>query len=146
MTTHEINTESEFNEVQIGYQLIGMELADFEIRSKREIKNGLINFKVEINHTISEDGQVQVNAKISILHDSESLSSTNIICTFLIENYKEWLDLQGLKNGILPTELANLINGTTISTLRGVMFIKLQDTFLESIILPIVDMQEFQNR
>ena len=146
MATYEINTESEFNEVQIGYQLIGMELADFEIRSKREIKDGLINFKVEINHAISEDGKVQVNARISILHEDEILSSTNIICTFMIENYKEWLDLQGFKNGILPTELANLINGITISSLRGVMFIKLQDTFLESIILPIVDMQEFQNR
>lgn len=146
MTTHEINTESEFNEVPLGYQLIGMELADFEIRSKREIKDGLINFKVEINHAISEDGKVQVNARISILHEDEILSSTNIICTFMIENYKEWLDLQGFKNGILPTELANLINGITISSLRGVMFIKLQDTFLESIILPIVDMQEFQNR
>ena len=146
MTTHEINTESEFNEVPLGYQLIGMELADFEIRSKREIKDCLINFKIEINHIISEDGKVQVNARISILHEVESLSSTNIICTFLIENYKEWLDLQGLTNGQLPTELANLINGITISSLRGVMFIKLQDTFLESIILPIVDMQEFQNR
>ena len=145
METYQTNIASELNEVTLGYQLIGMELADFEIRSKRDIKDGLINFKVEINHTISQDGKVQVNAKISILHNDESLSSTNIICTFLVENYKEWLDLQGLTNGILPIELANIINGITISTLRGVMFIKLQDTFLESIILPVVNMQEFQN-
>lgn len=146
MTEQEIDTESEFNDLQLEYQLIGMELVDFEIRSKRELKDGLINFKIEINHIISEDGKVQVNAKISILYETESLSSTNIICTFLIANYKEWLNLKGFENGILPTDFANLINGITISTLRGVMFIKLQDTFLESIILPIVDMQEFQNR
>ena len=146
METYQSNIASELNEVTLSYQLIRMELADFEIRSKRDIKDGLINFKVEINHTISEDGKVQVNAKISILHNDESLSSTNIICTFLIQNYKEWLDLQGLTNGALPTRLANTINGITISTLRGAMFIKLQDTFLESIVLPVVDMQEFQNQ
>lgn len=146
METYQSNIASELNEVTLSYQLIRMELADFEIRSKRDIKDGLINFKVEINHTISADGKVQVNAKISILHNDESLSSTNIICTFLIQNYKEWLDLQGLTNGALPTGLANTINGITISTLRGAMFIKLQDTFLESIVLPVVDMQEFQNQ
>ena len=146
MAIQDIDTELEFNDLQLEYQLIGMELVDFEIRSKREIQDGLINFQAEINHSISQDGQVQVNAKISILHESESLSSTNIVCTFLIANYKEWLDFKGFENGILPTDFANQINGITISTLRGVMFIKLQDTFLESIILPIVDMQEFQNR
>lgn len=146
METHQSNIASELNEVTLGYQLIRMELADFEIRSKRDIKDGVINFKVEINHIISEDGKVQVNARISIFHEDESLSSINIICTFLIENYKEWLDLQGLTNGILPTGLANTINGITISTLRGAMFIKLQDTFLASIMLPVVDMQEFQNQ
>lgn len=146
METHEIKTKSESDLVPLGYQLIGMELADFEIRSKRDIKGGLINFKVEINHIISEDGKVQVDARISIFHEDESLSSTNIICTFLIENYKEWLDLQGLTTGALPTGLANTINGITISTLRGAMFIKLQDTFLESIVLPVVDVQEFQNQ
>ena len=146
MTIQENDIDLEFNELQLEYQLIGMELVDFEIRSKREIKNGLINFQAEINHRISQDGQVQVNAKISILHENESLTSTNIICTFLIGNYKEWLDLKGFENGILPTDFANLINGITISTLRGVMFIKLQDTFLESAILPVVNLQDFQNR
>ncbi len=146
MATYQTNTASALDEVTLGYQLIGMELVDFEIRSKRAIEDSLINFKIEINHIISEDGKVHVNAKSSILYNDESLSSTNIVCTFLIENYKEWLDLQGLTNGVLPTGLANIINGITISTLRGVMFVKLQGTFLASIMLPVVDVQVFQHQ
>jgi hypothetical protein len=145
MTTYETDTESEFKDIQLSYQLIGMELVDFEIRSKREIKDGLINFQIEINHKISQEGIVEVNAKINILSESESLSSTNIICTFLIANYKEWLEWKNFENGTLPTEFTILINGITISTLRGVMFTKLQDTFLESAILPVINLQEFQN-
>lgn len=139
MMTYEENIE-EMDSFQLGYQLTGIELVDFEIRSKRKIENSIIGFQIAITHNIIQDGTVKVDAKVSIVEKEEILSSTNIICTYKLDNYQQWLDLNNFQSGTLPTEFANLINGITISSLRGVMFTKLQDTFLETVILPVIDL------
>jgi hypothetical protein len=144
MTTHEENTEN-INDIQLGYQLTNMELIDFEIRSKRTFEENSLGFQIAITHNISPDGTVKVDAKVNIIAKEDVLSSTNIVCTYRLENYQEWIVVNNFQSGELPTEFANLINGITISTLRGVMFMKLQDTFLEKVVLPVIDLNIFRS-
>ena len=125
---------------QLNFQLIDIELIDFEIHSKRDIENSDLNFQIDISHFINKDGTVKVDAKVSILDNAEVLSSINLVCTYEVENYPQLLESNKLLKVELPTKFTIQINEITISTLRGVMFSKLQNTFLESTILPIIDL------
>lgn len=129
---------------QVVFQLIDIELIDFEIHSKRDIENSNLNFQIDISHFISKEGTVKVDAKVSIIDSTEILSSINLACTYEIENYIQLLESDKLLRGKLPPKFAVQINEITISTLRGVMFSKLQNTFLKSIILPIIDLSVLQ--
>lgn len=138
MKTYE-EEKKELIDITLQYQLIGIELADFEIRSKKVIDKDTLEFKIAITHNISPDGTVKVDVNVNIIDKEELLCSLNSICTFKLGNYYEWLIINKLEEGVLPTQFVNLINGMTISTLRGILFVKLQGTFLETVFLPIID-------
>lgn len=144
MKTQEIISKETEEENQLMCQLIDIELVDFEIHSKRDIQNSNLNFQIDISHFINKDGTVKVDAKVSILDNAEVLSSINLVCAYEIEEYPQLLESNKLPKGKLPPKLAIQINQITISTLRGVMFSKLQNTFLKSTILPIIDLSVLQ--
>ena len=144
MTTEEENIDEPINDMLFNYQLIEMELLDFEICSKRAFKLDALGFEIGVTHNISQTGVLKVEVKVSIIENDYSLSGTTIACVFKLDNYNEWLGLKGFEVGVLPSQFANLVNGISISTLRGVMFTKLQNTFLSSVILPIVTLSTLE--
>jgi hypothetical protein len=134
--------ESDVIQPSLGCQMIGMEVVDFEIKSKQRIQKDKIGFGIELNHNISQDGNVEVDIKV-IMNDGNIenlLSSINISYHFFLLGYEEWLDCNNHKSGVLPTDLVHIMNGIAVSTSRGVMFTKQQGTFLEGVCLPIIDL------
>jgi hypothetical protein len=135
-------------ELSLGCQMIGMEVLDFEIKPKQRIQKDKVGFGIELEHNIGQDGNVEVVIKV-ILNDGNIenlLCSINISYQFFLSGYEEWLDINNQKSGVLPTDLVHIMNGIAISTLRGVMFMKLQGTFLEGVFLPIIDLASFHQQ
>lgn len=135
-------------ESSLGCQMISIEVVDFEIKSKQQIQKSKVGFGIELKHNISQDGNVEVDIKV-IMNDGNIenlLCSINVLYHFFLSGYQEWLDISNHNSGALPTDLVYIMNGIAISTLRGVMFIKLQGTFLEGVFLPIIDLASFHQQ
>ena len=142
----EIETQPTTNAPHLGIQMKAMEVTDFEIKSKRAIQQDQLAFGIELSHTISTDGKIQVDIQVSINHEDRAdlLCSINVSYSFILINYQEWLDFNNSKSPVMPSDYANLMNGIAISTLRGILFMKLQGTFLEGVCLPIIDLSGLQ--
>jgi hypothetical protein len=132
----------------LGCQMIGMEVIDFEIKSKQRIQKDKIGFGIELKHNISQDGNIEVDIKV-IMNDGNIenlLCSINVLYHFFLSGYPEWLSINNHNSGILPMDLVHIMNGIAVSTSRGVMFTKQQGTFLEGICLPIIDLASLQQQ
>ncbi|MCU0469498.1 MAG: hypothetical protein MUF58_12940 [Arcicella sp.] len=129
-------------ESSLGCQMIGMEIVDFEIKSKQNIQKDKLGFGIELKYNISQDGNIEVDIKV-IMNDGNIenlLCSVNILYHFFLSGYQEWLSINNHKSGELPIDLMHIMNGIAVSTSRGVLFTKQQGTFLEGVCLPIIDL------
>lgn len=142
MIQQETYTELESKQPDLGCQIVGMKVLDFELKSKRVINKENIGFGIELKHNISQDGNIDVDIKVSMNDGNvdNPLCSINIDYNFKLLGYKEWLDFNNHSSGTLPMDIVNIMNGIAVSTSRGVMFTKQQGTFLEGICIPIIDL------
>jgi hypothetical protein len=148
MEKNEEHSGSSITQPNLSCQMLGMEIIDFEINPKQTFQKDKVGFGFELKYNVSHDGNVEVDIKV-IMNDGNIenlLCSINVLFRFFILGYQEWLEINNYKIGQFPIDLMHIMNGIAISTSRGVLFTKQQDTFLEGICLPIIDLASFHQQ
>ena len=114
-------------------------------RGDQEIADGLdFGFQIQITHNVYPEEQkvdVTVTASLLVIETKALMAKVAVGYRFDFLNFDQ-LNLG--KNNTLPVDLANSINGLSVSTTRGVFFSQVRGTSLHNVVMPLVDMQKWE--
>ena len=133
----------------VRYSLKGFEILDVIIVYPENSlpQNSKFKFTVNIEHkTNLEKKLVFVITTITIIYEENSskLGSIKTSCIFNIDNIKEFTSVKEEKLINFPDSFINSLNSISISTTRGVMYSKFSGTFLQSAILPLINLHHLE--
>lgn len=139
-------SESQMN---LKFQIKGIELLDFEIARQSEPLPTQIVFHFNINveqRLKQEEKLVFVIVGISIYKEDmqTQLGSIRVSNIFSIDNFDDFVESKEKGVFIISEEVTDILNSISISTTRGVMFAAFKGTVLHSAILPVVNPQDFK--
>ncbi len=131
------------------YSLKGFELLDVMIVYPENPlpQNSKFKFTVNLEHrTNLEKKLVFVITTITIIYEEKSskLGSIKTSCIFNIDNIEEFTSVKKEKLIDFPDAFINSLNSISISTTRGVMYSKFSGTFLQSAILPLINLPHLE--
>jgi hypothetical protein len=104
-------------------------------------------FETQIEHKVNLDEKVILvvstfNIRCENLH--ENVGKAVISCVYEVENIREFADDKNTFN--LPDQMLTTFNSISLSTCRGVLFTLFRGTPLHTVILPIINPQDFNKR
>ena len=126
-------------------QTIGMSFN--KIKSDDSITS---NYNILLNLThdvLLEDNTVIVSLEIKVVDSSSQsdICDSTLKFAYIIENLNDFLISDNGEKGLEPS-LSSLINGVSISTARGIVFMQSQSYQMKNIILPIFDLSKLQKK
>lgn len=135
------------NQNTIPFQIVGVELLDFEMSSPKEQlpQNTMFQYDINLQHRLNlENNLVIVICSVSIFFESKNqmMGKIRSSCIFSVEELNDYVD-EVTKSMTFPKEFIDKINGETISTARGIMFSQFRGTYLHNAVLPAIDAGNF---
>lgn len=128
----------------IKYTLRGVTIDQFATPFEPASENIHLNVNIPIK-TNYQERTIAVGANIQFLEEEKPFLIAEVLCHFLIEEpYWNELTENGTKNAILSKGLINNMVRIAISTSRGVLCAKTENTPFAKFFLPIVEMREDQ--
>src|SRR4030042_4258852 len=116
-------------------------------RQKSETQG--FNFNINVEHKINKDKKlVYVTVGVDIIHEDREtrLGNIKVSCHFQIPELDTFI-LPGQQDQInLPSNIIDLLNSVSISTLRGMMFSTFKGTYLHNAVLPVIDPKTFKSK
>jgi hypothetical protein len=128
-------------EKPIGYRLLTLEVLNFFVNAKpKDFKGTEFHFDITAQARVNpEKGIVFVVISIGIREDKQMLGHFESALGFEIENFAEAIPFDKDQNVyMVPLQLEVPLRTIAISTTRGLMYAKLQGTYLQKAILPII--------
>ncbi|MFA0960262.1 hypothetical protein AB9P05_00490 [Roseivirga sp. BDSF3-8] len=108
-------------------------------------KNPNLNFDIHLDHAVMQDNDIFIaGTTITTYAGSKEheLARFKANCVYKIDNMAQFQKPD--KSGVsLPEELISAINSVSVSTTRGLMFGAFGGTYLQKVVLPIIDTQGF---
>ena len=134
------------NSIQMTFAIIGIQVLNFSINNSPELyklpANNNYAFEIRagvlvdpINHVIGIDFFIQL---FSTIEKKDKVLELTIRMTYKILNFENVIKHDGPKISVPDSALNHLLS-LTVSTTRGILFDKVQGTFLGGIILPPID-------
>ncbi len=128
--------------VQLTYGIKNIFVDEYNLTSFRSFEQEEeLDFTINNRFRIHEkDNFVRVETDIRITTRTNKLLVCKLvtIIDFSVENIKE-LENKKTKEIILPKEFAQALNSVAISTSRGILFTYNQGTYLDKVIMPLID-------
>lgn len=125
---------------------ISFSLTEYALNNKAPISQDRYEFAFAVNLTLLDTlKQVRVLISVKLFEKDDKggksqIAELNSSYLFLIHNFDEALQRDPVSgNWIIPREFFQLFNGISISGVRGMYSVKLDDTLYSNAVLPIVD-------
>ncbi|MEA5127286.1 MAG: hypothetical protein VB074_03815 [Proteiniphilum sp.] len=136
------------NQEEIKFQIRSIDILAFSLKNSGTIipENTPFRFETKIEHRInSAEKTIMVISSFNIFCEEtkNDMGNAEISCVYHIENIQQFMDESG--KFVLPSPLVTMFNSISISTCRGVLFTLFRGTPLHSVILPIINPQDFSN-
>ncbi len=128
----------------IKYALRGVSIEQFATPSEPSSDNVQLNLNIPIR-TNYQERTIAVGANIQFTESEKVFLIAEVLCHFIIEE-SCWKELtEGCtKDAVLPKGLVNNLVRIAISTSRGALCAKTENTPYSKFFLPIIEMQEGQ--
>ena len=128
---------------QVKFRLIGIEILDKHYKNPiiPDLKFENFQFNIKLEASVNA-GLKSINliSNIEILSENITIVLAAISINFVYEliNFDEIILIEN--NGLLlPDSLSETLNSLSYSTARGIVFSEFKGTFLQNVILPIID-------
>lgn len=133
------------SEEKIKIQFKDIGISEFSYRNPLSSLPENIPFRVnvEIKHKVNLRTEIidAINDFIFLINgNKEPLAKVEISCRFHIESMKKHVNESGRFE--ISDQLADLINYTSLSTCRGILFSLFRGTAIDSFILPMINSEE----
>jgi hypothetical protein len=129
------------------FQLQGIDVQEVTIKQP-EInlgRNPNLNFDIHLDHAVMQENQLFIAGTTITTYAQNKehvLAVYKANCVFRIENMGQFKSAE--QNSIsLPEDLMKVINSISISTTRGLMFGAFAGTYLQKVVLPVIDTDAF---
>ena len=128
----------------IKYALRGVTIDQFATPFEPISEDIQLNLNIPIR-TNYKERTIAVGANIQFLEDERPFLIAEVLCHFIIEE-SCWnaLTENGTKDAVLPKRLVNNLARIAISTSRGALCAKTENSPFARFFLPIIEMQEDQ--
>lgn len=128
----------------IKYALRGVTINQFATPFEPTSDNIQLNLNIPIR-TNYKERTIAVGANIQFCEEEKPFLIAEILCHFIIEE-SCWNELteNGVKNAVLPKCLINNLARIAISTSRGALCAKTENTPFARFFLPVIEIQEDQ--
>lgn len=129
------------------FQIQGIDIQEVSIEQPtNQLRNNPnLNFDIHLDHAVVQDKQFFIAGTTITTYAEQKenkLAKFKANCVFRIENMNQFQKADG--SGIeLPVELISAINSVSVSTTRGLMFSAFAGTYLQKVVLPIIDTKGF---
>lgn len=122
----------------IQYTLRGVSIEQFATLFEPASDNTEVNVAIRIKTNYQEQA-IAVGANVQFLEDGKAFLVAEVFCHYLIES-NCWKELSGgdTKDVILPKEFVNSLAGIAVSTVRGVLCAKTENTPFSKFYLPLI--------
>jgi hypothetical protein len=119
-----------------------IELLNFNLKPRTDETPQEVQFEIQIKQEVSMKDKIVISIITIIVKDQNAIevAQLTVSCIFEVENITE-IVIHKSSSAALGLKL----NQVTISTARGVMFGLFRGTVLGEVVLPIVDVKEFNN-
>lgn len=138
---------SDKKNIDITSRLIKIELISFSIEpQQKDVSVNPLEFAFRYEVNVKPDQSLngfQIKCKTLIFSNPDEnfhLGTIETYGEFVVSNLKQVLEHF---NGNTPTDLLALFTGVVISSTRGMLIIKSQNTILEGVIIPMMDPKVF---
>lgn len=131
------------NSKNISFQIRNIEILDMQVNlpdnePKKHLKNLGFNISIQNKFNIDKElilsiPKIEIHSKI----DNTLLGLIRINCVYHVKELSNLTEDRSTPD--LPDQLLLTINALSLSTTRGIMFTQLKGTFLQSVILPVID-------
>ena len=128
----------------IKYALRGVSIEQFATVSEPTTDNIQLNLNIPIR-TNYEERTIAVGANIQFLEQDRPFLIAEVLCHFIIdEDCWNRITDNNTKDAILPKDMVNNLARIAISTSRGALCAKTENTPYSKFFLPIIDMPDEQ--
>ena len=128
----------------IKYALRGVSIEQFATVSEPTTDNIQLNLNIPIR-TNYEERTIAVGANIQFLEQDRPFLIAEVLCHFIIdEDCWNSITENNIKDAILPKGMVNNLARIAISTSRGALCAKTENTPYSKFFLPIIDMPDEQ--
>ncbi len=132
------------NKKTLSFQIKNIEILDVQINlqeNKQEDYLKDLGFNISIQNKFDFEKELILSIPKIEIHsqiDNALLGLIRVNCIFHIPHLSNHTQSKDTSPGI-PEQLLLTLNAVSLSTTRGVMFSQFKGTFLQSIILPVID-------
>lgn len=128
----------------INYALRGVSIEQFATLFEPSSDNIQLNLNIPIR-TNYQERTIAVGTNIQFQEDKKPFIIVEVLCHFVIEE-SCWniLTEDGTKDAVLPKRLVNNFVKTAISTSRGALCAKTENTAFSRFFLPVIEINENQ--
>lgn len=128
----------------INYALKGVTINQFATPFEPIGDKYQLNLNIPI-HTNYKERSIAVGANVQFLEEEKPFLIAEVLCHFIIkESYWNTITNNRKKDAVLPKELINDLARTAISTARGALCVKTENTPFSGFLLPIIELEEGQ--
>ena len=131
----------------INFQIKAIETLAFSINQfDGEIPEEVqVGYNYELEHNINIDQRITAvicSLRIFDLVSDKNYGQLKVACIYEIENLEKLLS-SDKERVMLPEGFNVTLNSITLSTVRGIAYVRFQGTYLQNAILPIIDPKSF---
>lgn len=128
------------------FQIQGIDIQEISIKQPEGNlgRNPNLNFNIHLDHAVMQENQLFIVGTTITTHaqGDQLLATYKANCVFRIENMGQYAT--GDEKGIsLPEELMSMLNSISVSTTRGLMYGGFAGTYLQKVVLPVIDTDAF---
>ena len=133
----------------LSFRFKNIDILEFSfVHPKQRIpENATFRFETNIEHKVNlEENSIIVISAFSITCEdlNENVGKAVISCVYLIDTMRDFVGENNSFN--LPDETQTMFNSISLSTCRGVLFTLFRGTPLHTVILPVVNPQDFNKQ
>lgn len=126
----------------IEFQIANIEIFGFSFHKPASVihKGTPFKFQTHISHKVRlADDTIDVVCAFDIYRDddADALAKAEISCLYEVKNLDSFIKGSGKLS--LPERFISVLNTTSLSTCRGILFALFRGTPLHSVLLPLVD-------
>jgi hypothetical protein len=133
----------------LSFRFKNIDILEFSfVHPKQRIpENATFRFETNIEHKVNlEENSIIVISAFSITCENfnENVGKAVISCVYHIDTIRDFVGENNSFN--LPDETQTMFNSISLSTCRGVLFTLFRGTPLHTVILPVVNPQDFNKQ